>query len=45
MKALVYTDTQKSEIQDIELPVADEGQSVIESNLRHMRADRCLAWA
>ena len=30
MKALVYTDTQKSEIRDVDLPVADDGQSIIE---------------
>ena len=30
MKALVYTDTQKSEIRDVDLPVADDGQSIME---------------
>ena len=44
MKALVYTDTQKSEIQDVELPVADEGQSVIELEFCGICGSDMHAW-
>ena len=44
MKALVYTDTQKSEIQDVELPVADETQSVIELEFCGICGSDMHAW-
>ena len=44
MKALVYTDTQKSEIQDVDLPVADEGQSVIELEFCGICGSDMHAW-
>ena len=44
MKALVYIDTQKSEIRDVDLPVADNGQSIIELEFCGICGSDMHAW-
>lgn len=44
MKALVYIDTQKSEIRDVALPVADNGQSIIELEFCGICGSDMHAW-
>lgn len=44
MKALVYIDTQKSEIRDVDLPVADNSQSIIELEFCGICGSDMHAW-
>ncbi len=44
MKALVYTNTQQSEIRDVELPVASKGQSIVEIEFCGICGSDMHAW-